>query len=82
VSRKGTKTRPGRAKPPAASEPDAATVSMLPMEIQIGDRFTEREFEWEVVTRPAILLPAHGRRPAPSWRRSSATWGTRTWPPR
>jgi hypothetical protein len=28
---------------------------MLPMEIQIGDRFTDHGFEWEVVTRPAIL---------------------------
>src|SRR5262245_60350181 len=28
----------------------AGTLSLLPMEIQIGDRFTEGEFEWEVVT--------------------------------
>ena len=28
---------------------------MLPMEIQIGDRFTDHDFEWEVVTHPAAL---------------------------
>jgi hypothetical protein len=32
---------------------DPVTASMLPMEIQIGDRFTD--FEWEVVTHPAAL---------------------------
>jgi hypothetical protein len=31
----------------------SGTVSLLPMEIQIGDRFTEGEFEWEVLTHPA-----------------------------
>ena len=28
---------------------------MLSMEIQIGDRFTDHDFEWEVVTHPAAL---------------------------
>jgi hypothetical protein len=28
---------------------------MLPMEIQMGDRFTDHDFEWEVVTHPAAL---------------------------
>ena len=28
---------------------------VLPMEIQIGDRFTDQDFEWEVLTRPATL---------------------------
>ena len=28
---------------------------MLPMEVQIGDRFTDHDFEWEVVTHPAAL---------------------------
>jgi hypothetical protein len=37
VSRKG----PRRAKPAASDRPDAATASILPMEIQIGDRFTD-----------------------------------------
>ena len=34
---------------------NAGTISLLPMEIQIGDRFTEGEFEWEVVTHPAAF---------------------------
>jgi hypothetical protein len=33
----------------------AGTLSLLPMEIQMGDRFTEGEFEWEVVTHPATF---------------------------
>jgi hypothetical protein len=37
---------------PAAQEPDAASVSLLPMEIAVGDRFTEHGHEWEVLTRP------------------------------
>ena len=36
--------------PPAQN---AGTLSLLPMELQIGDRFTEGEFEWEVLTHPA-----------------------------
>ena len=46
----------------------AGALSLLPMEIQIGDRFTEGEFEWEVVTHPAAFqggksLRARIRRP-------------------
>ena len=38
------------------------------MEIQVGDRFTDAGFEWEVVTHPAALhggksLPARIQRP-------------------
>jgi hypothetical protein len=52
---------------------------MLPMEIQIGDRFTEHEFEWEVVTRPAILhggksLRARIQRPGLSESEREVTW--------
>jgi hypothetical protein len=36
----------------------AGTLSLLPMEIQIGDRFTEGGYEWEVVTRPAAFRAA------------------------
>jgi hypothetical protein len=38
-----------------APSADTVTASMLPMEIRIGDRFTDHEFEWEVVTHPAAL---------------------------
>jgi hypothetical protein len=41
------------------SRPEAAkagdTISLLPMEIQIGDRFTDEGFEWQVMTHPAAL---------------------------
>ena len=44
-----------RDKSPTQQQAQAGkgTLSLLPMEIQIGDRFTEGEFEWEVVTHPA-----------------------------
>ena len=46
----------------------AGALSLLPMEIQIGDRFTEGGYEWEVVTHPAAFqggksLRARIRRP-------------------
>ena len=52
MSRKEKKQQP-QAKPRAAPNAALSTASALPMEIQIGDRFTEGEFEWEVGTRPA-----------------------------
>jgi hypothetical protein len=51
VKRKDAKSQQRRAR---AHDTDAA-VSILPMEIQIGDRFTDHDFEWEVVTHPAAL---------------------------
>jgi hypothetical protein len=54
VSRKA-KSNNRAAKPGAIQNADAAIVSILPMEIQIGDRFTDHDFEWEVLTRPAAL---------------------------
>jgi len=43
-----------RAKPEAAKGGED-TLSLLPMEIQIGDRFTDEGFEWQVMTHPAAL---------------------------
>jgi hypothetical protein len=62
VSPKGAKPDPRGAKPAAAQEPDAATVSILPMEIQVGDRFNDAEGEWEVVSHPAKLHGAKSLR--------------------
>ena len=45
--------RPTPQQSDAPAPKQAGTVALLPMEIQIGDRFTEGEFEWEVVTHPA-----------------------------
>jgi hypothetical protein len=55
MSRQAAKAhgRPGKAD--ASQNADAATVSVLPMEIQIGDRFIDHDFEWEIVTRPEVL---------------------------
>ena len=49
------------------------------MEIQIGDRFTDQEFEWEVLTRPAALhggksLRARIRRPGLPETEREMTW--------
>jgi hypothetical protein len=57
-----------QAKTRVAQGADTVTASMLPMEIQIADRFTDHDFEWEVVTHPATLhggksLRARIRRP-------------------
>ena len=45
MSRKGAKSDKRPAKPDETQNADAATGSVLPMEIQIGDRFTDHDFE-------------------------------------
>ena len=55
------------------------TVSLLPMEIQIGDRFTDHGFEWEVVTHPSAFqggksLRARIRRPGLPETEREMTW--------
>jgi hypothetical protein len=55
VSRKGGKSRKRPPKADAAKSADVVAVSILPMEIQFGDRFTDEEGEWEVVSHPATL---------------------------
>jgi hypothetical protein len=62
VSRKGANPHPRRAKSESAQGTAAATVSILPMEIQICDRFTDAEGEWEVVSHPATLHGAKSQR--------------------
>ena len=46
----------------APATKQAGTVALLPMEIQKGDRFTEGEYEWEVVTHPAGFQGGKGLR--------------------
>ena len=55
MSRKGAKRQQPQAKPPAAQEPDAGSASVLPMDLQVGDRFTAEGFEWEVLTHPTAM---------------------------
>jgi len=62
VSRKSHKPRKPPAKPNATQNTTAAKVSVLPMELQIGDRFADQELEWEVVTRPEVLHGAKSLR--------------------
>jgi hypothetical protein len=78
VKRKG-------AKPSQPAGPDstrggaAATTSVLPMELQVGDRFTDHGFEWEVLTHPAVLhggksLRARIQRPGLPETEREMTW--------
>ena len=62
MSRKGANSRNRPPKPNPTQSADAATVSVLPMELQIGDRFTDHDFEWEVLTHPAVLHGAKNLR--------------------
>jgi hypothetical protein len=52
---KATKPLKARAKAPAAREPIAGSASVLPMDIQVGDRFNEQGFEWEVLSHPTAM---------------------------
>jgi hypothetical protein len=59
VKRKNSKPQQPPAKAPAREEPDAGSASVLPIEVMVGDRFTEHGHEWEVLTRPEHM---HGER--------------------
>jgi hypothetical protein len=79
VSRKGPKPRQRPVKPSPPLDANATTVSVLPMEIQVGDRFTDDGFEWEVVTRPEVLhgaktLRARIQRPGLPESERETTW--------
>ena len=79
MKRKGGRSAPRRAKAPVAQHADSATDSVLPMEIQIGDRFSDHDFEWEVVTHPAALhggksLRARIQRPGLPETERDMTW--------
>jgi hypothetical protein len=55
VSPKGAKAHKRPARSDNTQDAGAETVSVLPMEIQVGDRFTDEEGEWEAVSHPAAL---------------------------
>ena len=79
MKRKAVKSAPRQAKMRAAQGADTVTASMLPMEIQIGDRFTDHDFEWEVLTHPAVLhggksLRARVQRPGLPESERDMTW--------
>jgi hypothetical protein len=79
VKRKSVKSAPRPARTRAAQGTDTVTTSVLPMEIQIGDRFTDHDFEWEVLTHPAALhcgksLRARIQRPGLPESEREMTW--------
>jgi hypothetical protein len=66
-----------------ASNAGAAIASVLPMELQVGDRFVEHGFEWEVLTHPAVLhggksLRARIARPGLPESEREMTWPAHT----
>jgi hypothetical protein len=76
VKRNGVKPQQPDAK---TAKGETATFLLLPMEVQIGDRFTDHDFEWEVLTRPAALhggksLRARIRRPGLPETEREMTW--------
>jgi hypothetical protein len=80
VSRKGAKRHKSPAKTDASQSLGAVTVSVLPMDIQIGDLFTNEEDEWEVVSHPATLHGAKSLRARVQQAVESATERDVTWP--
>jgi hypothetical protein len=55
VKRKAAKREQPPATASASQEPDASSASVLPMDLQVGDRFTAEGFEWEVLTHPTAV---------------------------
>jgi hypothetical protein len=80
VSRKGGKSHKRPAKRDETQNADAATVSVLPMELQVGDRLIDQDLEWEVLTRPAVLHGAKSLRARVSRPGQQATERDVTWP--
>jgi hypothetical protein len=80
VKRKGAKRQTRTPVPAAATGGNTTAVSLLPMEIQIGDRFTDEEGEWEVVSHPATLHGAKSLRARVRRVEQPATERDVTWP--
>jgi hypothetical protein len=79
MKRKSAKPYKRPAKADAAQDADTETVSVLPMELQLGDRFSDQDLEWEVVTRPEVLhgaktLRARIQRPGLPESEREMTW--------
>jgi hypothetical protein len=78
VKRKNQKRPQSQAPAPRDGEPGSASV--LPMEIQMGDRFTEQGEEWEVVTHPAAMHGGKSQRARVQRQGLPATRRAMTWP--
>ena len=55
MKRKAAKRKQPPATAPASEKPDASSASVLPMDLQVGDRFSAEGFEWEVLTHPTAM---------------------------
>jgi hypothetical protein len=55
MKRKAAKATERPAKTRAPQEPEGESASVLPMDLQVGDRFTAEGFEWDVLTRPTAM---------------------------
>ena len=55
MKRKAAKVTQRPAKARAPQEPEDESASVLPMDLQVGDRFTAEGFEWEVLTHPTSM---------------------------
>jgi hypothetical protein len=55
VKRRAAKPPQPQPTAPGSQEPDAGSASVLPMDLQVGDRFTAEGFEWEVLTHPTSM---------------------------
>ena len=74
-------------RPPAqtrpAEPPVSGSASVFPKDIQVGDRFTEQGFEWEVLTHPTAMhgaktLRARVVRPGLPESEREVTWPAHT----
>ena len=79
MKRKRAKSDPKKAEGPAAPNAAGGATSLLPMELQIGDRFTDHGFDWELVSHPAVLhggksLRARIQRPGVPETERDMTW--------
>jgi hypothetical protein len=54
-----SKRRAGRSRGPEGAP---STISILPMQLQVGDRYSDETGEWEVVSRPVSLRGGKGVR--------------------
>jgi hypothetical protein len=55
MRRKAAKATQRPAKARAPQEPEDESASVLPMDLQVGDRFMAGGFEWEVLTHPTAM---------------------------
>lgn len=44
-----------RKEPGASPRPRAASTSVFPMQLKVGDRFSDETGEWEIASRPGTM---------------------------